>query len=193
MSMQSLEDLFVDKLKDVHDAEKRITRALPKLIKAASSEALSNAFEKHLQETQQQIDRLEQIFGDLGKSPGRKTCHGIMGILEEGEETLGQNAPEAVMDAALIAGAQEVEHYEISAYGCLKTWAEVLGKPDVVSLLERTLDEEKKTDETLTKLAGTINSQAKDGAESEHHATVMMPTRRGGNGSSRATGRSSKH
>jgi ferritin-like metal-binding protein YciE len=188
MAMQSLEDLFVDKLKDVHDAEKRITRALPKLIRAASSEELSNAFEKHLQETERQVDRLEQIFGELGKTPGRKTCHGIMGILEEGEEVMDKDAPEAVMDAALIAAAQEVEHYEISAYGCLKTWAEVLGKQDLANLLRETLQEEEKTDATLSRLASTINAQARDGAESEHHASVLVPARRGGNGSTRSSG-----
>ena len=158
MAMQTLEQLFVDKLKDIHDAERRITRALPKMIKAASSDQLSAAFEEHLQVTEKQIARLDSILETLGESPGRKTCHGMMGILEEGQAVLtNTKAPESVMDAALIAGAQEVEHYEISAYGCLRTWAEVLGNREAARPLQQSLEEEEETDERLTQLASSIN------------------------------------
>ena len=192
-AMKSLEDLFVDKLKDIHDAEKRITKALPKMIKTASSPELSEAFEEHLRVTEQQIERLEQIFENLGKTPARKTCHGMMGILEEGVETMGNEAPEAVMDAALIASAQEVEHYEIGAYGCLKAWADLLGHKDEAKLLQQTLKEEEETDQKLTQLASTINAEAmsEGGEEPEEEDEEQMATvhRRSGNSSTSSTGK----
>jgi ferritin-like metal-binding protein YciE len=190
MAMKSLEDLFLDKLKDIHDAERRITRALPRMIRAATSPELSEAFEEHLQVTEQQIERLDQIFERLGKSPGRKPCHGMMGILEEGSETLEEkDAPESVMDAALIAGAQEVEHYEIAAYGCLETWAKVLGRNEEARLLKESLKEEEETDQKLTRLASTINSQAmSEGDESEEEQEMASVGRRGGNGSTSSSG-----
>lgn len=172
MSMQSLEDLFVDKLKDIHDAEKRITRALPKMAKAATSPELVAAFEEHLAVTEKQIDRLDRIFESCEMSPGRKTCHGMKGILEEGEEMLSKEKDEAeksVLDAALIASAQEVEHYEIGAYGSLKAWAEILGWSEEARLLAQSLEEEELTDEKLTELASAINPQAREarGSQSE--------------------------
>jgi ferritin-like metal-binding protein YciE len=194
-AMKSLEDLFVDKLKDIHDAEKRITKALPKMIKAASSPELAEAFEEHLQVTEQQIERLEQIFQNLGKTPARKTCHGMMGILEEGGETMEQQAPEAVMDAALISSAQEVEHYEIGAYGCLKAWADLLGRKEDAKLLQETLEEEEETDQKLTQLAKSINSQAMNaGGEEQEEDEEQMATasRRTGNGSMSSSKKSSR-
>lgn len=188
MAMKSLEDLFVDKLKDIHDAEKRITKALPKMIKAASSEELSSAFQEHLHQTETQIQRLEQIFKEMGKAPGRKTCHGMMGILEEGAETLKEEAPDPVMDAALISGAQEVEHYEIGAYGCLRTWAELLGKRDAAKLLETTLKEEEETDKALTKLASSINRDALEVDDDQDMAVVGRRTGNGARSSSRGNG-----
>lgn len=192
-SMKSLEDLFVDKLKDIHDAEKRITKALPKMIKAASSPELSEAFEEHLQVTEQQIERLEQIFENLGKTPARKTCHGMMGILEEGTETMEKEAPEAVMDAALISSAQEVEHYEIGAYGCLKAWADLLGHKEEARMLQQTLEEEEETDQKLTQLASTINTQAmnEDGEEPEEDGEQMAAVSRRSGNSSMSSGKKS--
>ena len=127
MAMQTLRELFVDKLKDVYDAERRITKALPKVIKSANNEDLSRALEDHLEQTEGHVERLDRVFETIGEVPGRKTCHGMMGILEEGSELLAKDAESAVMDAGLIAAAQSVEHYEITAYGCLKTWAKQLG------------------------------------------------------------------
>lgn len=190
MSMGSLEELFVDKLKDIYDAERRITRALPKMIKNASSEELSAAFQQHLDETEGQIERLDTIFESLDKSPGRKPCHGMMGILEEGQETMEKEAPEMVMDAALIASAQEVEHYEIGAYGCLRTWAELLGKRDAARLLAQTLKEEEATDKKLTQLASTINSQALEAGEGEEEEEMAVSSSRAGNG--RSSGKRSR-
>ena len=173
MSMQNLQDLFVEKLKDIHDAERRITRALPKMAKAASSTELSAVFEEHLGVTEKQIERLERIFESCEIQPGRKTCLGMKGILEEGEELLSKEkkeAEDAVLDAALIAAAQEVEHYEIGAYGCLKTWAEVMGWSEEAGLLSQSLDEEELTDEKLTELAFAINPQALEAGRTEERA-----------------------
>lgn len=169
-TMRGLEDLFVDKLKDIYDAEKRITRALPKMARTASSEELSAAFEEHLQQTEGQIERLDRIFENLGKSPGRKPCHGMMGILEEGQELMGEDADESVMDAGLIASAQEVEHYEIGAYGTLRTWAQVLGHEEEANLLQESLQEEEQTDEKLNQLAESINAQAASGGEEDEES-----------------------
>ena len=165
MPMQKLEDLFVEKLKDMHDAERRITKALPKMAKAASSPELSAVFEEHLVVTERQIERIDRIFESCEIPAGRKTCRGMKGILEEGEELLSKEKNEAeaaVLDAALIAAAQEVEHYEIGAYGCLKTWAEVMGWSEEARLLSQSLDEEELTDEKLTELASAINPEARD-------------------------------
>ena len=173
MSMQSLEDLFVEKLKDMHDAERRITRALPKMAKAAASPELAAAFEEHLGVTEKQIERLDRIFASCELSPGRKTCQGMKGILEEGEVLLSKErneAGKAVLDAALIAAAQEVEHYEIGAYGCLKRWAQVLGWSEEARLLSQNLDEEELTYEKLTELAAAINPQAMEAGRSKKEA-----------------------
>jgi len=198
MPVKAMEDLFVEKLRDIHDAERRILRALPKMVKAASSEELSSAFEEHLQQTEGHVTRLEQIFDTLGKPPTRKSCHGMMGILEEGEETMGKDVPEAVLDAALIAAAQEVEHYEIGAYGTLRTWAELMGQEQIARLLQETLQEEEETDEKLTQLAEPINAQALEQSMSQEQGeeeTVGAGRRsssghRGGHG--RSASRSSR-
>ncbi len=190
MPMKSLEDMFVDKLKDIYDAEKRITKALPKMAKNASSEELSSAFEEHLQVTEGQIERLDRIFENLEKSPGRKTCHGMVGLLEEGQELMQEDASEEVMDAALIGAAQEVEHYEIAAYGTLRTWAQVLGRDEEAKLLQESLQEEEETDEKLNQLAETINAQAAQGAESEEEEMVGVGRRSGSGNSSRSTSNS---
>ena len=168
-AMNDLRDLLVDELRDIYDAEHRITKALPKMRKAAGSEELKEGFDLHLQETEGQIERLEQIFDLLGEDAKRKKCEGIVGLLEEGEEMMGEDAHQAVLDAALIAAAQKVEHYEIATYGTLRTYAQLLGENDVVALLEETLQEEKATDEKLTALAEAgINEAAADGEDDEN-------------------------
>jgi len=158
---KTLNDLFHETLKDIYFAEKKIHVALPKMAKAAQSEELSAAFEKHLHETEGQIQRLEQVFSEIEAKPQGKTCDAIMGILEEGQEIIKDFKGSPALDAGLLAAAQAVEHYEMARYGTLITWAAELGLKNVVTLLNETLDEEKKTDATLTKLAkSSINQQA---------------------------------
>jgi ferritin-like metal-binding protein YciE len=154
-----LEDLFTDTLKDIYFAEKQILRALPKMAQKASSQELSEAFEKHQQETEGHVDRLERIFETIGKPARGKTCDAIIGIIEEGKEIMQEYADDSALDAGLAASAQAVEHYEIARYGTLRTWAEELGLKDAAKLLDRTLQEEIKTDQLLTKLATSIVNQ----------------------------------
>jgi ferritin-like metal-binding protein YciE len=190
MAMHTLKELFVDKLKDVYDAEQRITKALPKVIKAANDEDLSRTLEEHLQQTEGHIERLDRVFDAIGESPGRKPCHGMMGILEEGDELLEKDAPDPVMDAGLIAAAQSVEHYEITAYGCLKTWATQLGMKDEANLLDETLEEEKEADEKLSRIASTVNPRANEIASmegEEQGEPVPVRRRSTGGGSSRSS------
>src|ERR1700675_1569597 len=161
MADKDLNDLFLDTLKDIYFAEKQIYKNLPKMAKAAVSEQLRAAFEKHHGETEVQIERLEQIFHLFGKPARGKTWHAIQGILEEGKEVMDEYAGTSALDAGLLAAAQAVEHYEISRYGTLKSWASKLSHRDAVRLLDQTLNEEKKTDEALTKLADTaVNAEA---------------------------------
>ena len=152
---KTLDDLFHDTLKDIYYAEKKILATLPKMAKAAQSEELRAAFEKHEAETEEQIGRLEQVFAAIDKKPQGKTCDAIVGITEEGAEIMKEYKGSPALDAGLLAAAQAVEHYEIARYGTLKTWAGDLGLNEAVKLLEMTLGEEKKTDEALTKL--TLN------------------------------------
>src|SRR5579863_272236 len=161
MADKDLSELFVDTLKDVYYAEKQIYKSLPKMAKAANSDQLRAAFEKHHDETEGQIERLEQIFEQIGKPARGKKCDAIEGILDEGTEIMDEYKGEPALDAGLLAAAQAVEHYEISRYGTLKAWARELGLNDAVRLLDQTLDEEKKTDATLTKIAeAAVNQQA---------------------------------
>src|ERR1700674_4485559 len=156
-----LDDLFHDTLKDIYYAEKKILATLPKMAKAAQSEELRGAFEKHEAETEEQIGRLEQVFASIDKKPQAKTCDAIVGITEEGAEIMKEYKGSPALDAGLLAAAQAVEHYEMSRYGTLRTWAQELGLNDAVRLLEQTLEEEKKTDATLTKIAeAAVNQQA---------------------------------
>ena len=150
---KTLRDLFHDTLKDIYFAEKKILTALPKMAKAAQSEDLKAAFEKHLGETEEQVNRLEQVFEEIDAKPQGKTCDAIMGIIEEGQEVMKEYKGKAALDAGLLAAAQAVEHYEISRYGTLRTWAQELGLAQAVKLLEETLEEEKATDVALTELA----------------------------------------
>src|SRR5689334_1824003 len=161
MADKDLNDLFLDTLKDIYYAEKHILKALPKMAKAANSDELRAAFEKHHDETEGQIGRLEQIFELIGKPARGKKCDAIEGILDEGKEIMEEYEDMPALDAGLLAAAQAVEHYEISRYGTLKTWAGKLGMKDAVKLLDETLAEEKKTDDTLTKIAvSAVNAEA---------------------------------
>jgi ferritin-like metal-binding protein YciE len=156
---KKLDDLFHDTLKDIYFAEKKILTALPKMAKAAQSEDLRAAFEKHHRETEGQVERLERVFDLIGKKAQGKTCDAIIGIVEEGQEVMKEYKGSPALDAGLLAGAQAVEHYEISRYGTLKTWANELGLADAVGLLDATLQEEKNTDATLTKIAESVVNQ----------------------------------
>ncbi|MEP9390282.1 ferritin-like domain-containing protein [Mesorhizobium sp. KR9-304] len=158
---KNLEDLFLDGLKDIYYAEKKIAKALPKMARAAGSDEVSAAFDKHLGETEGQIDRLEKVFELLGKPARGKTCPAIDGILEEGSEIIEEYMGTSAIDAGLVAAAQAVEHYEIARYGTLCAWAEQLGMAKAVSLLKATLAEEEKTDEALSSLGqGGVNERA---------------------------------
>ena len=161
MADKDLNDLFLDTLKDIYYAEKQIYKSLPKMAKAANSDKLRAAFEKHEGETETQIERLEKIFEILGKAARGKKCDAIEGILDEGKEIMEEYADTPALDAGLLAAAQAVEHYEISRYGTLKAWATKLNLPQAIKLLDQTLAEEKKTDDTLTKIAETaVNYEA---------------------------------
>lgn len=157
----TLHDAFVGELRDLYNAEKQISKALPKMAKAASAEPLQRAFESHLQETLQQIDRLEAVFDSIGETPRGKPCHGIAGIIEEGKAIMEERFDEATMDASLIAAAQRVEHYEMAAYGTMAAWAKSMGHSKAVKLLLETLKEEKAADEKLNQIAESgLNEQA---------------------------------
>ena len=160
MPDQGLKDLYIDELKDLYNAENQLVKALPKMAKAASSDELRRGFEEHLEQTRGHVQRLEQIFEALGESPKGKKCVGMEGLVKEGSEVMEEDFEGAVMDAALIGAAQRVEHYEIAAYGTAAEFAKILGETEQVSLLEETLQEEKDTDEKLTKAAQEINPQA---------------------------------
>lgn len=164
MSVDTLEKLLLNELHDLYSAEKQITRALPKLAKKTTNEDLRAAFETHLQETEGQIERLDRVFELLGKKASAKTCHGMQGVLQEGEEVLEEIAEGDIRDAALISAAQRVEHYEIAAYGSVRTYAQLLGQKEVAQLLQETLDEEGETDKKLTQLAKKINPKAESKA-----------------------------
>src|SRR5690349_15455034 len=168
MEHNALMELYVDELKDLYDAENRLVKALPKVAKNATSDKLRSAVEEHLEQTRGHVDRLKEIFENLGEKATGKKCAGMMGILKEGEEIMQEDYEGEAMDAALISAAQRVEHYEIAAYGTVRTWAELLGESEASDLLEKTLEEEKETDQKLTELAEEINVQAKEqGSEGE--------------------------
>lgn len=151
--LQTLHDLFVEQLQDLYSAETQLVDALPKMASAASNEQLRDAFEQHLAETREHVKRLDKIFDELGKSPGGETCKGMKGLIAEGEEVLKMEGDPTVIDAALIAAAQRVEHYEIAGYGTVKTFADHLDLGDIKGILDDTLDEEAKADKLLTSIA----------------------------------------
>jgi ferritin-like metal-binding protein YciE len=164
MSVESIDDLFLDELKDLYSAEKQITKALPKMVKAASTAELSQAFSSHLEETRGHVERLEKIFQMLGKRGTGKTCEGMKGVLEEGSEAITEIEKGPLRDAALIGAAQRVEHYEMAGYGTVRSFAQLLGNDEMVSLLDETLEEEKAADEKLTKISKSVNQKAQAAA-----------------------------
>jgi ferritin-like metal-binding protein YciE len=173
-SLDSLHALLEEELKDIYDAEKQLTKALPKLAKKASSPELKAGFEAHLQQTEEQIDRLEQVFEQLEMPAKGKPCKGMKNLIAEGDEMIRDAEDAATRDAVMIAAAQKVEHYEIASYGTVRTWARLLGMSDAASLLEESLQEEKETDLKLTELAEShINQAAADegGEEEEEEMT----------------------
>ena len=153
MAIATLQDLFIEEMKDLYSAENQITKALPKMISACNSQELRRAFELHLEQTNEHVTRLEQCFEILGEDPKGKVCKGMKGLLEEGEEFMKEKPDPEVMDAGLISAAQRVEHYEMAGYGCCRTYAEELDMPDIAKLLQQTLNEEGETYKKLTKLA----------------------------------------
>ncbi|HET9099477.1 MAG TPA: ferritin-like domain-containing protein [Acidobacteriaceae bacterium] len=155
-----MDKLFINELKDLYNAEKQITRALPKLAKAASSDELRRAFETHLEETHLQIERLDRVFEMIGQRASGKTCKGMKGLLEEGEETMKEAEEGGIRDAAMISAAQRVEHYEMAAYGTVRTLADLMGQREISKLLQETLDEEGNTDKKLTEIAMKVNRVA---------------------------------
>ena len=161
MRVESIEDLFLNELKDLYSAEKQIVKALPKMVKAAESPDLRDAFSSHLEETKKQVERLEAIFEKLGKRGTGKTCEGMKGVLEEGSETIAEMDKGPVRDAGLISAAQRVEHYEMAGYGTVRNLAQLLGQQEMMALLEKTLSEEKAADEKLTKISKSVNRSAK--------------------------------
>jgi ferritin-like metal-binding protein YciE len=164
MEMDSLRELYVEELKDLWSAESQITKALPKMMKAATSPKLKKAFNAHLKQTERQIKRLERIFKELDESPRGKKCIGMEGLIKEGQELIKEKPEPDVLDAGLIAAAQHVEHYEIAGYGCVRTWARQMGEGRHAELLQETLDEEEQTDRLLTDLAESeINIDAEEG------------------------------
>lgn len=166
--MNTLRETFLKELMDIYDAEKQLVKALPKVAKAAEHEELKNAIETHLEETEGHVERLEQVFEIIGESAKGKKCQAMAGLLEEGNESIKEEEG----DAALICGAQKIEHYEIAAYGCLHTWARLMGEEDAADLLEETLDEEKSADDKLTEIAeSAINAEENQGEEGEEDET----------------------
>jgi ferritin-like metal-binding protein YciE len=163
-----LQELLIEEMRDIYHAENQLLKALPKMAKAAQSERLKEAFERHLEETEQQIERLDRAFEALGEPAKGKKCAAMEGLLQEGKEIMEEHSESAMLDAALICAAQKVEHYEIATYGTLCTWADLLGLDEVSELLKETLDKEKTTDETLTEIAESeINVEAVHEEEEE--------------------------
>jgi ferritin-like metal-binding protein YciE len=185
MAAENLKELMVEEIRDIYDAEKQLVKALPKMAKAAESEELRAAFEEHLEITRMQVERLEEIFKHLGMAARGKPCEGMKGLIEEGQEVM-EEMEGSTLDAALIASAQKVEHYEIATYGTLATFADVLDMPEVKDLLAQNLEEEKEADEKLTAIAGQINPDAEsEEEEGEGEGQMAMAARKGNGGSGR--------
>jgi ferritin-like metal-binding protein YciE len=170
MSLESLRDLYIEELRDLYNAENQLVKALPKMAKAASSPELRAAFEEHLTVTEGQVERLEQIFESLGERPTGKKCVAMEGLIDEGKELLKEDAEPSVLDAGLICAAQKVEHYEMAGYGCVRTYARLLGFEDAANLLQETLDEEGEADKKLTELAESVINVEAEEEDSEDQA-----------------------
>jgi len=164
MTIKSLEDLFKLEIQDLYDAENQIIKALPDMIDAAASPQLRDALSQHLEETREHANRLEQVFSMMGEKAKREKCAGMKGIIEEGDDLIDDDSPDAVRDAVIISAAQKVEHYEIAAYGCVRTYASELNLPEAAELLQQTLDEEEAADRKLTQVAEQRNRQARRAA-----------------------------
>jgi ferritin-like metal-binding protein YciE len=175
MPENSLQQLYVEQLKDLYSAETQLVKALSKMAKAAKSEALREGFEQHLEQTRGHVQRLEQIFDAMDESPKGRKCAGMQGLVKEGEEVVDENSDSEALDAGLIAAAQRVEHYEIAGYGSVRTFAELLGEAEAVDLLQQTLSEEKETDEKLTEIAKEANAVAMSGSGSQALEEVEEP------------------
>ncbi len=185
MKITSLEDLMIEQLRDLYSAETQLVKALPKMAKSATSAELRAGFQEHLEQTKGHVQRLEQIFDQLGAKAKGKKCAAMEGLVEEGKELMDEDIAGAVLDAGLICAAQKVEHYEIASYGCVVTWARQLDEEEIADLLQKTLDEEKETNERLTQLAeSTVNAEAEEGEEDEE-AAMKGPARGAKGGSSR--------
>jgi ferritin-like metal-binding protein YciE len=167
MAIESLNDLFIEQLRDLYDAENQLVKALPKMAEGANSDELREGIEEHLEQTKGHVERIEQIFENLGEKAKAKKCKGMEGVIKEGSEALDEDMDPDVKDAAIIAAAQRVEHYEIAGYGTARTFANLLGEREAASLLEQTLQEEKETDAKLTELAEAINVAAEKGEGEE--------------------------
>jgi ferritin-like metal-binding protein YciE len=176
MQNSSLKELYVEELRDIYDAENQLVKALPEMAKAATSEELRSGFEDHLEQTKEHVRRLEQVLNEMGEKAKGKKCKGMQGLVSEGKEIIDEDFEDDVRDAALISAAQRVEHYEIAAYGTVRTYAEILGEQNAVSLLEKTLEEEKETDQKLTELAEGINVEAA-AAEPEHQRSTNQKSK----------------
>jgi ferritin-like metal-binding protein YciE len=175
-TLDSLRDLLEDEIKDIYDAEKQLTKALPKLAKKASAPELKEAFEEHLQQTEEHVARLEQVFEQMGMPVRGKKCEGMQHLIAEGNEMIAEAEDDATRDALLIAAAQKCEHYEICSYGTIRVWANMLGKTDVGALFEDTLEEEKSADSKLTQIAeGFINQRAAESEEAEEEEEEERP------------------
>jgi ferritin-like metal-binding protein YciE len=191
MEMDSLRELYVEELKDLWSAETQITKALPKMMKAATNPKLKRAFNTHLKQTERQIKRLERIFKELDESPRGKKCVGMEGLIKEGQELIKEKPEPDVLDAGLIAAAQHVEHYEMAGYGCVRTWARQMGEERHAELLQETLDEEEQTDRLLTELAESeINIEAEETDDEERPATRSRAKQGSKRGASRNGGSS---
>jgi ferritin-like metal-binding protein YciE len=186
--MQTLQDTFIDELRDLLDAEKQLVRALPKMAKAASSEELTAAFKEHLEQTKGQVQRLEQVFALFGQKARSKPCKAMKGLVEEGQEIMEQESTENLLDLALIGAAQKVEHYEIAGYGTLRTFAQAMGNKEAAQLLDQTLKEEEATDKKLTQIAKTLYKAAQRDEKSVAGETVKSARPSSSRGSTSSRG-----
>lgn len=177
MKLNSLRELYMEQLKDLYDAEHQIIKALPKMIEAAQAEELRDALNEHLEITKEQASRIEQIFKNLGEKPKGEKCKGMQGVIQEGNDLVSKIENEDLRDAAIIASAQRVEHYEIAGYGTARTYAELLGEQDARELLQQTLNEEEEADQVLTNLAGDINTEAMEEETGEEEESPRRSTR----------------